>query len=161
MSERRLFTIGVYGRDGGQFAEALADYTIDTLIDIRARRGVRGSEYAWANSNRLQAGLATMGINYRHLPELAPSQEVRDLQRQADRTASVGKRERSVLAPAFRDAYTREVLDRLDRSSVTARIYEVGVRPVLLCVERDAFACHRSLVSEWLSVDESFDVTHL
>ena len=50
------------------------------VLDVRQRRGVRGREYAWANSARLQAALAEAGIGYGHHPELAPTTELRQLQ---------------------------------------------------------------------------------
>ena len=50
------------------------------LLDVRQRRGVRGPEYAWANSKRLQAALAEAGIAYEHRPELAPTTAMRKLQ---------------------------------------------------------------------------------
>ncbi|WP_349829476.1 hypothetical protein [Brevibacterium litoralis] len=46
------------------------------MLDVRQRRGVRGTEYAWANSRRLQAALAANGIDYRHHRELAPTTEL-------------------------------------------------------------------------------------
>lgn len=39
-----IVTIGVYGFDEQSFFQALQDAQIDTLCDIRARRGVRGSD---------------------------------------------------------------------------------------------------------------------
>src|SRR5919206_134793 len=57
-SMRRVATIGVYGFSGSTFLAALRDADVVLLIDVRQRRGVRGSEYAWANSRRLQAALA-------------------------------------------------------------------------------------------------------
>jgi len=58
MSETRLCTIGVYGFDAGSFLRALQTADVRVLLDVRQRRGVRGPEYAWANSTRLQAALA-------------------------------------------------------------------------------------------------------
>jgi hypothetical protein len=34
-------------------------------------------------------------------------------------------------------------------------------RRFLLCVERDAAACHRSLVANWLAKDEAIVVEHI
>src|SRR5919106_275903 len=63
---RTVVTIGVYGFDQAAFLAALARARVKVLLDVRQRRGVRGSEYAWANSARLQAALADAGIEYRH-----------------------------------------------------------------------------------------------
>ncbi len=72
-----ISTIGIYGFDRASFLGALADAKIDLLLDVRQRRGVRGSEYAWANARRLQAALGEAGIVYTHLKELAPTNELR------------------------------------------------------------------------------------
>ena len=78
------------------------------LVDVRQRRGVRGSEYAWANATRLQAALAEAGIDYRHHKELAPTTELRRLQYREDARQGVGKRARTELAPEYVARYTRE-----------------------------------------------------
>jgi hypothetical protein len=52
-----IATIGVYGFDRNSFLAALRGAEVKLLLDVRQRRGVRGSEYAWANAQRLQAAL--------------------------------------------------------------------------------------------------------
>ena len=49
----RVATIGVYGFDADSFLAALRDAGVTLLLDVRQRRGVRGPQYAWANSKRL------------------------------------------------------------------------------------------------------------
>ena len=84
---RTVATVGVYGFTGETFLAALREVGVRLLIDVRQRRGVRGSDYAWVNSQRLQAALAEAGIEYRHLKELAPTTELRHLQYAADARA--------------------------------------------------------------------------
>lgn len=120
------------------------------LLDVRQRRGVRGSEYAWANSVRLQAALADAGIEYRHLKELAPTTELRQLQYAEDAREGVGKRSRTQLAPAYVERYTREILDRVGVEPVIEALPEDGLA-ALLCVEREPEACHRSLIAARIS----------
>ncbi|MBB4940042.1 uncharacterized protein (DUF488 family) [Streptosporangium album] len=67
-----MVTIGVYGFGGESFLQRLRHADVRLLLDVRQRRGVRGPEYAWANSRRLQAALAQARIAYEHHPELAP-----------------------------------------------------------------------------------------
>ena len=100
-SKLRLATIGVYGFDRERFLRALDGAGVGALVDVRQRRGVRGSEYAWANSQRLQAALAEAGIEYRHMKELAPTTELRRLQYREDERRGEGKRSRTVLAPEY------------------------------------------------------------
>jgi len=66
-----LVTIGVYDFTAESFAEALSGADVRLLLDVRQRRGVRGSAYAWANAVRLQESLAQSGIAYAHHLELA------------------------------------------------------------------------------------------
>lgn len=102
-----LRTIGVYGFDRGTFLQALTGAGADLLLDVRQRRGVRGSGYAWANAQRLQAALEEAGIAYTHLKELAPTTEMRQLQYREDEKRGEGKRSRTALAPAYVEHYHR------------------------------------------------------
>ena len=83
-----IVTIGVYGFDETTFFQALREAGVDTFCDIRRRRGVRGTRYAFANSRRLQKRLSELGIQYRHLLELAPTAEIRERQKTADSPSS-------------------------------------------------------------------------
>lgn len=155
----RFTTIGVYGFDGPGFVRALQEAGVGIVLDVRQRRGVRGREYAWANSKRLQAALAEAGIGYSHLPELAPTTEMRQLQYEEDARRGEGKRSRSELAPAYIERYTEEVLDRVDLDPIVK--FVGNNRAALLCVERDPEACHRSLIAARLERDYGTTVTHL
>ena len=104
-------TIGVYGFSAESFVEALRSANVRQLLDVRQRRGVRGSEYSWANSARLQAAMGEAKIAYYHLPELAPTTELREVQYREDDRLGVGKRSRAELAPEYVERYTHEILD--------------------------------------------------
>jgi len=86
----RVVTIGVYGFTGVSFLERLHEANVRLLVDVRQRRGVRGPDYAWANSRRLQGALAHAGIAYEHHRELAPTTELRQLQYTEDAHQGVG-----------------------------------------------------------------------
>jgi uncharacterized protein (DUF488 family) len=154
-----LRTIGVYGFDREAFLAALTGAGVELLLDVRQRRGVRGSEYAWANAQRLQAALTEAGVGYSHLKELAPTTEMRELQYREDARRGEGKRSRTVLAPAYVERYTEEVLERVDLAPIVSWIG--NSEAALLCVERDPEACHRSLVAERLQREFGFEVEHL
>jgi uncharacterized protein (DUF488 family) len=157
---KRLCTIGVYEWDLETFLEALGAADVRLLLDIRQRRGVRGAQYVWANSLRLQHALAQAKIAYSHHRELAPTTELRHLQYAEDARQGVGKRTRVELASAYREGYTREVLNRADLGPVVAELPAQGAG-ALLCVEADPEACHRSLVAERLRSQHRVAVTHL
>jgi uncharacterized protein (DUF488 family) len=130
------------------------------VIDVRQRRGVRGPQYAWANSKRLQAALAEAGIDYRHHPELAPTTELRQLQYREDDRLGLGKRSRTELAPAYSRRYVSEILERVDLAELVAELPGEG-GGALLCVERDPEACHRSLIADRIAAEHGIPVTHL
>jgi uncharacterized protein (DUF488 family) len=133
---------------------------VGLVLDVRQRRGVRGPDYAWANSARLQRMLAEAGIDYRHHKELAPTTELRQLQYREDDRQGVGKRSRKELAGKYRERYLAEILDRADLDAVVAEL-PAGRAAALLCVERDPEACHRSLIADRLAADHGVEVSHL
>lgn len=155
-----MVTIGVYGFDAESFLRRLADANARLLLDVRQRRGVRGAEYAWANSVRLQAALAKAGIVYVHRRELAPTTELRQLQYAEDARQRVGKRSRRELAASYTRRYTSEILDGADLAPIVASLPNDGPA-ALFCVERDAEACHRSLIAHRLAEQYSVTIEHL
>lgn len=156
-----IVTIGAYGWDAATFAAALLRAGVDTFCDVRARRGMRGSAYAWANSQRLQAQLAGIGIRYLHRPDLAPSAETRAAQHAADATSHIAKRQRTTLSPAFVAAYYRERLAGFDSAAFIAALGPEARVVALFCVEREPAACHRSLLAGRLAADLRVEVAHL
>ena len=158
-----VFTIGVYGYAESAFFDALVDSNIDLFIDIRMRRGLRGSRYRFANSAALQRKLRENGIAYAHLKQLAPTAEIRAFQHQADNDEKTAKRDRTELNKAYIHAFKRDILkvykrkpeNKLDcqallHESMTLANYPAD-RPLrriaLFCVEAHPHACHRSLVA--------------
>jgi uncharacterized protein (DUF488 family) len=154
-----IATIGVYGFDRDSFLAALAAARIDLLLDVRQRRGVRGSEYAWANARRLQEALGEVGIAYTHLKELAPTTELRQLQYREDTRLGEGKRSRTALAPEYAHLYTEEILNQVDLEPIVKWVGSSSA--ALLCVEHDPEACHRSLIAARLEREWGFSVKHL
>ena len=157
---KRVVTIGVYQWDLATFLEALRAADVRLLLDVRQRRGVRGREYAWANAVRLQHALSAAGVAYRHHRELAPTTELRHLQYAEDTRQGVGKRSRLELAAAYRERYTREILDRVDLGRIVAELPRDGAAAIF-CVEADPKACHRSIVAERLAAEHDVVVRHL
>jgi uncharacterized protein (DUF488 family) len=155
-----ICTIGVYGFSANSFLAALREADVRILLDVRQRRGVRGREYAWANSARLQAAVSDAHIEYRHVKELAPTTELRELQYAEDARTGVGKRSRTELAPAYVERYVREILDPVGVAEVVAALPPEG-RAALMCVEREPQACHRSLIAARVEAEYGIAVTHL
>jgi uncharacterized protein (DUF488 family) len=155
-----IATIGVYGWTLESFLTALRAANVRVVLDVRQRRGVRGPEYAWANSTRLQAALPNAGIEYRHHKELAPTTDLRHVQYAEAARQGVGTRSRLQLAPEYRKRYEREILDAVDLGEFFHRLPVDGLA-ALLCVERDSDTCHRSLIAERLEAEFGVAVVDL
>jgi uncharacterized protein (DUF488 family) len=157
----RIVTIGGYGFDEPRFLTALRDADVDTFIDIRQRRGMRGKQYAFLNSTRLQATLADAGIRYTHIRDLAPTDAVRAVQKQHDADARTGKRARASLSPEFVQAYRAEVLEPFNHSLFHDAVSDTDEVVALFCVEGSPEACHRSLAAESLAGQTGAHVEHI
>jgi uncharacterized protein (DUF488 family) len=157
----KIATIGVYGFDKDSFFQALLDAKVDTFCDIRRRRGVRGSAYAFANSENLQRRLGELGIRYVYIKELAPSNEVREKQDLEDKQLHIAKRKRTTLRQEFIRAYEQECLAHYDAPQFLEAIGEEAQVVALFCVEREPQACHRSLAAKRLARDLGLSVEHI
>lgn len=157
---RSIATIGVYGWTLDTWLDALRAADVRLVVDVRQRRGVRGSEYAWANAQRLEAALAAAGISYEHRKELAPTTALRQVQYREDDRVGVGKRSRAGLAPEYVERYDREILGQVDLRPIVDALPTEG-SSALMCVERDPEACHRSLVAARLASEFGLAVTHI
>ena len=147
----KFYTIGVYGSTEQEYFQKLIDNNIDTFCDIRQRRGVRGAKYAFVNSNRLQQKLNELDIKYAHIIDLAPTKEIRELQKEADAQEGVLKRDRDKLGKVFTIAYKDRILNYFDFDAFIDKLDEVAASNVVLfCVEEKPAACHRSIVSDKL-----------
>jgi uncharacterized protein (DUF488 family) len=156
----KIATIGIYGWTLARFLGALRAADVRVVLDVRQRRGVRGPEYAWANSLRIQAALENARIEYRHHKELAPTTDLRQVQYNDDARQGTGKRSRVELAPEYRRRYLGEILGRVDLGELVREVPAEGLA-ALLCVERDPEACHRSLIAERLTAECGVSVINL
>jgi uncharacterized protein (DUF488 family) len=145
-----VLTIGAHGWSVAAFFDALVRAQVGVFCDLRRRRGVRGAEYAFANSARLQRRLDELDIAYVHRLDLAPSAALRQTQYAVDEAMGVAKRDRTRLGPAFASAYVDECLAEFDAAGFLTELGAEG--PIcLFCVEREPAACHRSLVAALLA----------
>ncbi len=146
-----FLTIGVYGYSEEEFFKSLKDAEVDLFIDIRQRRGVRGKQYSFVNSTYLQQKLKDMGISYRHEKNLAPTTEIRNAQKMADKQNNVLKINRSELGDVFKNKYQEEVLDNFNFDSFISEMIDMKYKYIVLfCVESTPSACHRGLVANYL-----------
>lgn len=156
-----FYTIGVYNSTENQYFSKLSDNGIDTFCDIRQRRGVRGAKYAFVNSKRLQNRLSEMGINYLHEIKLAPTKEIRELQKEADKLLGESKKERDTLGNVFTIEFNKQILEPYDMDILLTELNKLNANKVVFfCVEEHARACHRSLVTDKLQ-EFGYKITHL
>lgn len=156
----KITTLGVYGYTDETFRAALEQAKPAVFVDTRRRRGVRGHQYAFANSQRLQALLEDLGITYVHRLDLAPPESAIRAQDEVDRKAGIARYDRDRLSHVLRDTYQREVLDRFDSQ---AFVESLGTPEsvLLFCVEGNPAACHRTLLANRLRDDLGGDITHI
>lgn len=157
----KIVTIGVYGFNQESFFQALVDAEVDTFCDIRARRGMRGASYAFVNSASLQKRLGELDIRYVHVKDLAPSEGLREQQKQEDKKLGVAKRKRDVLGETFIQAYEQERLSAFDAGEFLKELGQEARVIGLFCVERQPEACHRSLVAKKLARELDLQVEHV
>lgn len=157
-----FYTIGVYNSSETDFFHKLRENNIDTFCDIRQRRGVRGSKYSFVNSKKLQSKLQNHNIKYLHYLDLAPTKEIRALQKKADLAKAELKRDRKVLGQVFKEEYESRIIEGFDFNKFIKELQSFdSKRIVLFCVEEHPKACHRSLVAKKLSTDFSFIIKHV
>ena len=158
----KIFTIGVYNSTEESYFTKLTDNKIDLFLDIRQRRGVRGSQYKYVNSNYLQSKLNELGISYEYIKGLAPTKEIRQMQKDADKINGETKKQRTTLGPVFAAEYRKQILEQFDINALIQQIEGSNAKNIVLfCVEENANACHRSIVASKLAELLNTTVTNL
>ena len=140
-----VMTIGYQNSTVDDLIAALRSADVKILVDVRL---TPQSRKAGLSKKRLAAHLGDVGIAYVHLPQLGNPRDNRDAFRRGDKTAVA--RYRDVLITAEGQGALRELL-RLSRQQ----------RVALMCFERDATECHRSMVAAALSEIGPVQTIHL
>ena len=110
---------------------------------------MRGAQYAFANSERLQNKLAELSITYLHEMGLAPTTEIIKLQDKFDKEHKIKRRKREELTDAFKTAYKTRILSKFDTRQFIKGLEKSSTKKLaFFCVENSPNACHRSLVTE-------------
>lgn len=157
-----IYTIGVYNSTENVFFDKLTKNDVDLFLDIRQRRGVRGSQYKFVNSSYLQEKLAKLNIQYKHIIELAPTKEIRTAQKEEDIRSGNSKKTRKTLGNTFKRLYISDILDKYNLDNLVKELYDLNVQKVVLfCVEESPYACHRSIVANRLNQQFNLTIKHL
>jgi len=141
-----VYTIGYEGRDPDGFVSELAAAGVAALVDVRELPSSRRRGFS---KTALAESLRAAGIDYVHERALGNPKPFRDAWKGGDaRTGAAGYRAHLAGAPSKRlDA----LAERVDADAVC-----------LMCAERDASDCHRSILIEALAErSPGLEVRHL
>ncbi len=143
-----IYTIGTKRKPLSTFIGQLRDANIDAVIDVRLRNTSHLAGYTKRDDLAflLQEGF---GIAYEHHPELSPTPEILDADRDDQDWAAYESRFHPLLLERTMAEIGRDLLGR----------YRA---PCLLCAEATAERCHRRLVAEhWAKGIPGLTVVHL
>ena len=158
----KIFTIGVYNSTEDSFFAKLKNNNIDLFCDIRQRRGVRGAQYKYVNSNYLQHKLEELNIKYQYIKELAPTNEIRQKQKDVDKYNGESKKERHMLGSVFIFEYNKQILNNFNIDTLIKEFENKKAQNIVFfCVEEYASACHRSLVAKQIAEKLNCEIINL
>jgi len=147
MKPSRLFTIGFTKKPAEAFFTRLSEAGVKRVIDIRLNNVSQLAGFAKRDDLRYFLK-ALCGMEYIHLPELAPTQEIMDNFKKKKGTWSVYERD------------FRRLLE--ERSPEKAFPRELFADACLLCSEDRPDHCHRRLVAEHLTaIWGDVEIVHL
>lgn len=143
----KLFTIGFTKKSAEEFFTKLTKAGVKRIVDIRLNNVSQLAGFTKKDDLRFLAN-AVCGIEYIHLPELAPTQEI--------------------LGEYKKKGGDWFVFERAFCELITKRRIEEIVRPdlledaCLLCSEEKPQHCHRRLVAEYLRTKwGGVDIRHI
>ena len=131
----KLYTIGFTRKSAETFFTQLKKSGVRTLIDTRLNN--RSQLSGFAKQNDLQYFLREIGkIDYLHLPQLAPTQDILD-----------AFKKRKGTWEAYERSFLTLMLSRKIEEEFQPELFD---NACLLCSEHKPHHCHRRLVAEYL-----------
>ncbi|MBD3242284.1 MAG: DUF488 family protein [Chitinivibrionales bacterium] len=135
MHDTTLYTIGFARKPAEAFFELLKDAGVRKVIDVRLHNTSQMAGFT--KRDDLRYFLSTIGaMDYRHLPELAPTPELLD-----------AYRKKAIAWETFEPAFVELISSRHIEATLDRETLDRGC---LLCSEPDPQRCHRRLVAEYL-----------
>ena len=135
MSALKLFTIGFTKKSAEAFFTKLQRAGVKRVIDTRLNNNSQLAGFS-KRDDLAYFLRAVAGIEYVHLLDLAPTQELLDRYKKADRDW-----------PAYERDFLKLIADRQIEKSISPNLLDGGC---LLCSEHEPHHCHRRLVAEYL-----------
>jgi uncharacterized protein (DUF488 family) len=131
----KVYTIGFTQKSAQRFFDLLRNAGVKRVVDVRLNNS--GQLAGFAKQNDLAFFLRELGgIDYVHLPELAPTQELLDAYKKHKGSWEV-----------YEQAFLSLIEKRRIEESVARDVIEQGC---LLCSEHKPHHCHRRLVVDYL-----------
>ncbi len=136
MRKIEIFTIGFTKKSAEEFFAKLAEAGVKRVVDVRLNNVSQLAGFA--KKKDLRYFLRTIcDIDYIHLPELAPTQEILDEYKKRKGDWSV---------------YEQKFLDLMAQRKIEETIpQDILAGGCLLCSEHEPDHCHRRLVVEYLN----------
>lgn len=135
MEALKLFTIGFTKKTAENFFTLLKTAGVRRVLDIRLNNASQLAGFAKCQDLRFFLK-AVCDIDYHHLPELAPTQEILDSYRKNKQGW-----------PRYEREFLKLLSDRQVEKTVSRNLVDHGC---LLCSEESPDHCHRRLVAEYL-----------
>jgi uncharacterized protein (DUF488 family) len=143
----KLFTIGFTKKSAEQFFTTIKNAGVRRVLDIRLNRDSQLSGFAKERDLRFFLP-AICSVEYRVVPELAPTEELLDAYKKQGATWE-----------SYEAEYRRLLVARRVDAVLTREIFDGAC---LLCSEATAAQCHRRLAAEYLQQCwSSVEVRHL
>jgi len=147
MGTLHLFTIGFTKKPAEAFFNRLKRAGINRVIDIRLNNVSQLAGFAKRDDLRYFLK-AICGIDYIHLPELAPTQEIMDNFKKKKEDWSI-----------YEKAFLALLKQRQPEETLSKDLFD---KACLLCSEDRPDHCHRRLVAEHLAEKwEGMEIVHL
>lgn len=131
-----IYTIGFSKKNLREFIARLKTAGIKKVIDVRLNNTSQLAGYA--KKEDLEFVLELVGINYKHLPELAPTEELLK-----------NYKSKKVSWQDYEKEYSKILLHREPLKSINLETEDGPV--CLLCSEDKPERCHRRLLAEFYS----------
>jgi uncharacterized protein (DUF488 family) len=147
MEPLKLFTVGFTKKSAETFFTLLQNAGVKRVLDIRLHNVSQLAGFAKRDDLRFFLK-AIGGIDYHHLPELAPTPEILDAYRKDKKGW-----------PQYERDFLKLLSDRQVEKKVSKDLFHGGC---LLCGEQSPDHCHRRLVAEYLrDAWGHIEITHL
>jgi uncharacterized protein (DUF488 family) len=148
MAEIEVFTIGFTRKPAQRFFELLQNSAARRIVDVRLNNVSQLAGFAKRDDLKFFAN-EICGMEYVHVPELAPTKDILDAYKKHNQDWSV---------------YAEQFLNLMEQRRIeTAIPKEMIDGGCLLCSEDQPHHCHRRLVAEYLQEkwDDEFTIMHL